>query len=222
MRTQVKETYGYVLCGTSTLSMALTILAALEESISNLSTRQSLSIFLVRARERETESSQVFEELLHLLPALRILKLMLIKPSLSLDSKRDILKHPNCQSCKSVRKRRFGGIYSGLYHGYTEQCYYQKPDLAVLLHSGRSQPEAESWAPTTRFLVDLGTLTLCHTWTKREAQEEEAELDQLGARFIIRPEENKWRSPVPILDFLEGADDEVYYANYYRYIFQGR
>ena len=113
-------------------------------------------------------------------------------------------------------------MYVGLYHDYTEQSYYQKPDLAVLLYSGRSQSEVESWAPTTRLLVDSGTLTLCTTWTKREAQEEEAELDQPGVRFIIRPEENKWWSLVPIPDFLEGADDEVYYANYYRYIFQER
>jgi hypothetical protein len=48
-------------------------------------------------------------------------------------------------------------------------------------------------------------MTLCTTWTKVEAKEEEVELDQPGARFIIRPEGNKWRSLVPIFDFLEGG-----------------
>jgi len=48
------------------------------------------------------------------------------------------------------------------------------------------------------------------------------ELDQLGARLLIRPERNKWRSLVPLPDFLEGADDAVYYVNYSKYIFQGK
>jgi splicing suppressor protein 51 len=225
VRAQLKDRYSYFRYGTSTLSMALTILAALEESISELPSRRSLSIFLIGARAREIESSWVFEELLHLLPTLQTLKLMFIGPGskpMDPDGKGDIIEYENCPGCKSLHKKRFSGLYGGLYHDYAEESYYQKPDLAVLFHSGRSQSEVESWAPTTRFLVTSSTLTLCTTWTKREAKEEEAELDQLGARFMIRPEENKWRSLAPIPDFLEGSDDEVYYANYYRYIFQGR
>ena len=221
----MKDTYSYFLKGTATLSMALTILAALEDSISDLSTRQSLSIFLIGAKAMEQESLWVFEELLHLLPTLQTLKLMLIGPGsrvISPDGNGNVLEFENCPSCTSLRRRRFGGMYGGLYHNYAKTSYYQKPDLAVLFHSGRAESKVESWAPTTRFLVDSGTLTLCTTWTKWEAQEEEVELDQLGVRFIIRPEENKWRSLVPIHDFLEGADDEMYYVNYYRYVFQGR
>ena len=56
----------YMLAGTESLSMALTTLAALEDSMSDLSDRKRISIHLVRARGAETEQSWVFEELLHL------------------------------------------------------------------------------------------------------------------------------------------------------------
>ena len=224
-RAQAKRTYYYFLSRTATLSMPLTILAALETGIEDLSSRQSLTISLIGARSSEIESAWVFEELLHLLPKLQTLHLMFVGPESKVtdpDCKGNISEYENCPACKSLLKKRLWGMHCGLYHDFVKESYYQKPDLAVLFHSGRSQSEVESWAPTTRFLVDSGTLTLCTTWTQREALEEVSELDQLGARFLMRPEENKWRSLVPRPDFLEGADDEVYYVNYLKYIFQGK
>ena len=136
--------------------------------------------------------------------------------------KGDVLECENCAECVFSNKRRFWSFYGGLYHDYVNTSYYQKPDLAILFHSGRAESAVKDWAPTTRFLVDSGTLTLCTTWTKREAREEEIELDQLGARFVTRPENHKWRSLVPIANFLESANNEAYYVNYYQYIFQGK
>jgi splicing suppressor protein 51 len=227
---QVKAKARYYFCfmGTARLSMAISILAALEKSIPDLSTRQILSISLIGAGQMENAGLWVFEELLHLLPALQTLNLMSIgpankfSPSFSTDGKGDVIEYKNCAECVSSNKRRFWGQYGGLYHDYVNTAYCQKPDLAVLFHSGRAESAVKDWAPTTKFLVDSGTLTLCTAWTKREAREEELELDQLGARFITRPVENRWRSLVPIVDFMEGADDEVYYVNYYQYMFQGK
>jgi splicing suppressor protein 51 len=227
-RLKAKARYYFCFMGTARLSMAISILAALEKSTPDLSTRQTLSISLTGAGGMEAVGLWVFEELLHLLPALQTLNIMSIgpankfSPSFSSDGKGDVMECKNCAECVSSNKRRFWGQYSGLYHDYVNTSYCQKPDLAVLFHSGRAESAVKDWAPTTKILVDTGTPTLCTTWTKREAREEEIELDQLGARFIIRPEENKWRSLVPIADFLEGADDEVYYINYYQYMFQGK
>lgn len=111
--------------------------------------------------------------------------------------------------------------YRGLYHDYVQTNEYKKPSMAVLFHSGRSQEEEGSWVPTTRFLVASNILTLCTTYTKREADEEVAELDSLKARMVIRPQENKWRSLVPIPDYLEGPEHTMFYLNYYAYLFQG-
>jgi splicing suppressor protein 51 len=227
-RAKAMAQYYFLFMGTARLSMPISILAALEQGTHDLSTRQSLSISLIGAGGMETAGLWVFEELLHLLPALQTLNLMFIgpankiSPSDSSDGKGDVMECENCAECVSSNKRRFWSLYGGLYHDYVNTSYYQKPDLAVLFHSGRAECAVKDWAPTTRFLVDSGTLTLCTTWTKREAREEETELDQLGARFIIRPEKNRWRSLIPLADFLEGADDEAYYVNCYQYMFQGK
>ena len=228
VRTEAKAWYYLLLNGTARLSMAISILEALEKSMHDLSTRQSLSISLIGAGAMEFDGLWVFEELLHLLPALQTLNLMYIgpaskmAPSVSSCVRGNVIECKNCAECVSSNKRRLWGTYGGLYHDYVNTSYYQKPDLAVLFHSGRAECAVEDWAPTTRLLVDSVTLTLCTTWTKREAREEEVELDQLGARFITRPDKNRWRSLIPIPDFLEGADDEVYYVNYYQYMFQGK
>lgn len=72
------------------------------------------------------------------------------------------------------------------------------------------------------FLLDSGTLTLCTTYNKGEAMEEAAELESLRARFIVRPEVNKWRSMIPLPDLTDGPEHGFYYHNFYRYVFQGR
>ncbi|KAE9380958.1 hypothetical protein N431DRAFT_396252 [Stipitochalara longipes BDJ] len=227
-RVKTKAWYYFLFMGTARLSMPISILAALKKSTHDLSTRQSLSISLIGAGEMEIAGLWVFEELLHLLPALQTLNLIFVGPankmlpSISSDGKGDVIECKNCAECVFSNMRRFWDAYGGLYHDYVNTSYYQKPDLAVIFHSGRAESAINEWAPTTRFLVDSSTPTLCTSWTEREAREEEIELDQLGARFITRPEKNKWRSLVPIVDFLEGADDEVYYVNYYQYMFQGK
>jgi mitochondrial splicing suppressor protein 51 len=70
--------------------------------------------------------------------------------------------------------------------------------------------------------VESGTLTLCTTFTHREAREEVDELDRLGARFVRRPEVNKWKSLVPHLQLLEDEEHAILYHDYYAYVFQGR
>jgi mitochondrial splicing suppressor protein 51 len=51
--------------------------------------------------------------------------------------------------------------------------------------------------------------------------EEYAELHQLGAKFLVEPEVNHWRSLLPLPELLEGTEHGVFYQNYYRYIFRG-
>jgi splicing suppressor protein 51 len=63
---------------------------------------------------------------------------------------------------------------------------------------------------------------LCTTYNIGEATEEVAELDSLGARLVVRPEINKWKSLVPLPDFNEGPEHGLFYHNLYRYVFQGR
>lgn len=110
-----------------------------------------------------------------------------------------------------------------MYHDFAKIEKYAKPDLAVLFHSGRTQFEVESWAPTLRYLVDQGIVTVCTTYTKREAVEEVIQLKRgLGVRMIRRVEENRWKSLVPLLETGDGAKHSVYYGDYYWYMFRGK
>jgi len=221
---KIEQAWLFLLIATEILTMPLTILAALEDSSNDLPTWKTISIHLVGAHGKEFQNLMIFEEILHLVPSLQTLKIILVGPNSAsaAEGTKNEIALESCPACTSRGRERIVTLYRGLYHDYVEESQYQKPDLAVLFHSGRSQAEEESWYPTTKFLVESGTLTLCTTYTHREAQEEVAELDRLGARFVRRPEVNKWKSLVPIPELLEGGEHAMYYNNYYRYIFKGR
>lgn len=210
-----------LLLSTDSLTIPLTVLAGLEEAVPDLLDSRTVSIHLIGAAGKEFRSLKLFEEILHLLPSMKHLKIALIGPEspAGFDSDIDL---DCCSTCTRHGRRRTVTSFQGGYQDYKDTAQYCKPDLAVLFHSGRSQANVESWAPTTRFLVDSATRTLCTTYTEREANEEAAELVRLGARFLIKPEVNKWRGLVPLPELLEGPEHGVYYNDYYRYIFEGR
>lgn len=217
----------FFLVATDTMTMPLTIIAALEQSIPDLASRKRLEIHLIGATGREAQHLVLFEEFLHLLPKLETLKLVLVGPRSffgdgSTEPEREMTLEC-CPKCTSRGRQRKVSMRQKLYHDYAQTPRFSKPDMAVLFHSGRSQEEEESWLPTTAWLVDSGTLTLCTTYNNREATEEVDELDQLGVKFIKRPEVNPWRSLVPYPEFLAvEEDDQFYYMNNYWYIFKGK
>jgi splicing suppressor protein 51 len=215
----------FLLVATELLTMPLTILAALGDNSSDIAARKTILIHLIGACGRELANLMLFEEILHLVPSLETLRIVLIGPG-SVPAAEQMTRNEfaleSCPACSFRGKKRTLAFYRGLYNKYVEESQYQKPDLAVLFQSGRSQDEQESWRPTTEFLVESGTLTVCTTFTHREALEEVVELDTLGARFVRQSEVNKCKSLVPLLQLLESAEHAVYYRNYYRYIFQGR
>ena len=224
-RSDAKHVLMYHLLATDTLTMPLSIVAALEDSNREILTKQTISVHIVGADIKELLNLMIFEEMLHLLPSLTHLRITLIG-TLKVDDPNDRLSQeiPTnvCQSCSQDARTRTTTVYQGFYHDFATNPKYQRPDIAVLFHSGRTQAAQASWRPTTRFLVESGSLTLCTTYNLGEATEEAAELDSLGANFIVRPEVNKWQSLFPLPDFNEGPEHGLYYHNFCRYIFQGR
>lgn len=222
------ERWRHLLLATDSLSMPLTIVGALEDTSADLEWSQTLILHIVGAAGKEFRSLNLLEEILHLLPSIKHLKVVLIGPespgeSAGQTGDRDQdIDLACCSTCSDDGRRRTVTSFQGGYHEYAQRSAYCKPDLAVLFHSGRSQAHVEAWKPSTHFLVDSGTRTLCTTYTEREAREEAAELDDLGARFLLRPDVNKWRGLAPLPELLEGPEHSAYYNNYYRYIFKGR
>ncbi|MCJ1284500.1 hypothetical protein MMC26_003833 [Xylographa opegraphella] len=208
--------------------MPLTILSALEKGLPNLTSRSKLVIHIVGATTVEFKNLKVFEEILHLLPTLKHLQLILVgpnSPSANLEKPEGIgepIELDCCPICTSLGRGRSMTSYWGLYHEYAKTSQYHPPDLAVLFHSGRSQAETISWAPTTRPLVTSSILTLCTTFVEIEATEEVEELCKLQAHLLMKPEINKWHSLVPYLDMAADVEHAAYYLNYYWYLFRGQ
>jgi mitochondrial splicing suppressor protein 51 len=141
----VQEAVHLLMIATEVLSMPLTILAALEDSLIDASARKTLSVHMLGANAREYNNLKLFEEILHLVPSLQTLKIVLIGPGCdAAEQKTDETLLESCPACSSSGRKRTIAIYQGLYQDYVEESHYQKPDLAVLFHSGRSQVEVES------------------------------------------------------------------------------
>lgn len=218
----------HAVLATDSSTISMTVLAALEASIPGLLEREYLSLHLVGATSREMRHLLIFEDILHMLPRLKHLHVVMCGPKLAYtaentsDGSSKDLELDCCPSCSATGRRRTVALYNGFYHEYAGGSAYRGPNLAVLFHSGRSQEARDSWAPTTRLLVDRGINTVCTTYTEREAMEETAELDQLNARMIVGPEENKWRGLGPLPELLDGPEHSAYFLNYWWYIFKGK
>jgi splicing suppressor protein 51 len=223
----IQRMWLYLILSTETQTMPLTILSALEDTISDLSTKTNLRLHLVGAGAKEIKNLLVFEELLHLLPNLKELKLIFVGPECkstgaTIDDPMPEMAAPCCPDCTRRGRKRIMALCSEPYHEYAKMSQYQTPDIAILFHSGRSQDQIESWKPTTKYLVESSIPTICTTYTEREALEEAAELQRLNARFLKKPEVNTWKSLCPRIEPMEGKDHTFYYDNFYRYIFQGK
>ncbi|MCJ1401629.1 hypothetical protein MMC11_004846 [Xylographa trunciseda] len=214
--------------GSETSTMPLTVLSALERGLPNLTSKDRLVIHVLGTSMREYSNMMVFEEIFHLLPTLNHLQLVLVgpkSPSANLEKPEGIgepIALDCCPACTSRGRGRSMTSYRGVYHEYAKTSQYHPPDLAVLFHSGRSQAEEASWAPTTRLLVASNILTLCTTYTEIEAAEEVDELCRLQAHMVLQPEINKWHSLVPYPDMGADVEHVPYYLNYYWYMFGGR
>ncbi|KAL1879185.1 hypothetical protein Daus18300_001764 [Diaporthe australafricana] len=210
--------------------MSMTIANALYVGLPDLRAKTSLLIHVIGASSTEWGNLMMFEEILHLFPNLNTIKVFHIGPKTPQSTgKEGKSPHYNfidlecCPPCSATGRQRWVATYRGLYHDFVKIEEYTKPDLAVLFHSGRSQDEIESWAPTTRFLVDQDITTACTTYTRNEADEEMYELEHaLQAKIIQRIEENKWKGLVPSLETMEEPGPAVYYSNYYWYMFRGK
>jgi splicing suppressor protein 51 len=210
---------------TDSSTITVSIVAALELSSNKLRDRFELWIHIVGATTREVDRHLLFEDLLHLLPALERLYVVMIGPETVEPQRPDYLSFDRMNICPKcvARGRQYNlRLVQAKYHIYAQTNAYRRPDLAVLFHSGRTQSAIMSWRPTIRLLVDWGTLTLCTTRTMIEAKEEVRELDDLDANVVLRPEENPWRGLVPVPELLDGEEHSFWYHNNIRYMFKGR
>jgi splicing suppressor protein 51 len=214
--------------GTGTMTMPLTIIAALEKTLPNLSTKTSIHLHILGAAAREFGATMVFEEMLHQLPALKHLRITCVGYDIPRELAKEwppgkTLEVQCCSDCKSAGRRRTLDLWQGGYHEYLQTGWYQKPDLAVSFHSGFSQESQTDWLPTIQHLSQATHASLFTCYNETEMREETGMLESMfGAKFLQRGEINKWRGVCPILEVMEKSENSVYYLNNYWYIVAGK
>lgn len=76
----IRRVWLFLLIATEYSTMPLTILATLENSLSDLATRKTILIHLIGASGSELANAMLFEEILHHVPSLQTLRIILIGP----------------------------------------------------------------------------------------------------------------------------------------------
>lgn len=210
---------------TKKLSRMLTIVAALEAVFpDSLATKESLTLHLIGAEDEEFRSLAAFEELLHLLPALRSLHCVLAGPELGqpVDKNNELITFGCCPVCTDANRTRSAATFQGVYHDLAHSAAYEKPDLAVAFHTGSSQDQVGQWLPTLRHLVGAGHPTVFTSYNLGEMEEETELLAKgLGAQLLVPGQKNKWRCMVPRLEIMEEVENQLFYENWYWYMISG-
>jgi splicing suppressor protein 51 len=222
-----REFVEYMRCGTNTTTIQLTLIAALETIIPNVSTRDSINIHIIGAAGAEFASVPAFEELLHFLPSLTTLQLSFVGLNVVEDLKDDT-KTPNlhtlqcCTMCTRMGRSICITTWRGPYHAYVDTEFYKTPDLAAAFHSGFSVDELADWYPTIKHLAHAPHPTLFTAARHFEIQGEMRVWKNLRARFVKNAEVNKWKGMSPSLVVCGDKPNEVTYRNYWWYIVEER
>lgn len=214
-----REFVEYLRCGTNNTTIQLTLIAALETIVPNISTRDSISVHIVGAAGAEFVSIPAFEELLHLLPSLNTLQLSFVGLNVftQIPSKLQC-----CATCTKLGRKISITAWRGPYHAYVDTEFYKIPDLAAAFHSGFSVDEQANWHPTIKYLAHARHPTLFTAYRYFEIQGEMSIWTYLRAEFVKKAEVNKWKGMSPSLGVCGDKPNEVTYENYWWYIVKQR
>ena len=229
------------------MTCVLTILAGLEATITDLDTKSALTIHLVGAAQWEMSKIMLTEELLHLCPSLKHLKIGYVGPDnvyfdystiayvgpddVYFDYSNGVSSPPSresssldcCKECEGNGRSNCFFAYRGLYHEFltTDLATHHPPDLIVAFTTGHQVSCIDSWAPTLKQILALNKPAVFTTYNAKEASEEEAAFDNLGASYIMRPQINTWHGLVGFYE-RSGPKNILWYKNLYWYIVKGQ
>ena len=201
---------------TGMTTIVLTILAALELVHPDLATKTDIFLHLIGAGEREVDSLMLFDELLHLLPALKNLHLCLIGLELPTTVSHAIIE--GCPMCITAGNVKSWESRQSTYHEYVKTSDYQTPDLAVVFHTGYTQEFATEWIPTISHLVSAKHATVFTSFNLADMTQATANLEKSGAWFLQKGEENRWRGQRPYLEVSQEKEFDVFYMNWFWFV----
>ncbi|CAG8647854.1 11736_t:CDS:1 [Funneliformis caledonium] len=205
---------------TNTLSLPLTILSALSRFYTHdqLHSINDLVIHIVGANQYELSALMTFEEIMHVLPDLKVLHLVMIGPEMT--PKHHGFPLRCCPRCTTENRMRVISMYPMIYHEFANSSDYSQPHLAIGFNKDLGEDDFELWKPTIEFLLDKNLPCAFTSYSKKEAIEDVRIIKELGALILVGAKENKWSSNMPLVEPQEV--DKFYYNNFYRTLFQGR
>eukprot|EP00457_Paulinella_chromatophora_P006298 gb/GEZN01006316.1/.p1 GENE.gb/GEZN01006316.1/~~gb/GEZN01006316.1/.p1 ORF type:complete len:531 (-),score=37.96 gb/GEZN01006316.1/:87-1499(-) len=225
------------------LSLPLTLLWAMSQpavaTLLKADTVSSLTVHFIGATASfELQFVEKYEEIMHLLPGLRVLNLVFVGPELPIpkqdprtparviDDLGMQLTYSLCGSCPEGNEMRlfsFRSTYDHLIQRWekdSKQFDYRKADVLVALNSGvhlfAKGSTQDSWHSTLTLLAkqqDAGRPIIWTAYSKDEAILTAARLESYGARFLLAPQENPFRSLLPSREPTGLLSSPFYYHN---------
>ena len=222
-----RQLIDYTRCSTNTMSFQMTLIAALEAALHNVSTQSSILLHIIGAARAECADLNKFEALLHLLPSLTALQVTFVGLDVPIDLIDDIgtddpRKLGCCTTCREKGRSISISAWRILYHEYVSTEFFKMPDLAAAFQSGFSVAEQADWSPTINYLAAAPHPTMFTAIRNFEIQGEMHVWKELGVEFIQNAEINKWKGMSPSLAMGGDRPNEVIYRNYWWYIVKAR
>ncbi|KDQ11974.1 hypothetical protein BOTBODRAFT_135118 [Botryobasidium botryosum FD-172 SS1] len=191
---------GILRVATEGLTMPLTILLALEKLARTPEwfKQETLVIHVIGASQHEMMRGMMFEEILHRVPEVKVLKIYFVGPQLSQFGGSGEIDMDCCPKCTAQGRKRTHVIQAMSYHEFASKPSYTKPDVAVAQNSGCGSEETASWKPTIKLLVDEKIPALFTSYQQEEAEQDHDLIKSLGATIdpSLAKVYNKWASHV--------------------------
>ncbi|SJL15656.1 uncharacterized protein ARMOST_19160 [Armillaria ostoyae] len=199
-------------------SVTLTILAALEDVVPDLSRRKRLCIHIAGAAHRELPCSGLMEELLHFLPYLEHVAVVYAGPEITISPSHQNLA---CVKCRNRGWSRTSIFHTGSYADFDSKAY--PPDLIAVLNSGFTEMETKGWQASLQAILSGGKPAVFTAYSQMEAEWEEKAMKDMEARVVKSTELNKWRGLSPTVPKERSTLDDIVftYSNQFRFIVQG-
>ncbi|PSN56314.1 hypothetical protein C0J52_07517 [Blattella germanica] len=162
--------------------------------------------------------------LLHLVPKLKVFKLVFVGPELNIDKAlmKSFIETKVCQACKTAGRKVSYEFWPGFYHDFVGSKNYGKPDLICAFNSGLYRPSdyqgMDSWSPTIEAMFrSSGVPVVVTEYTDQELPLDIARVRNINNSIdiIMPPTRNPFSSSKPSLNFLSEEKVPVIFKNFY-------
>ena len=173
-----------------------------------LAALETATVHIVGAATQEWYVTQAYNEISHLMPALKELNIVLVGPQLNdqLNSA-EVVSARQADIDAHVRKtcKLTVNTFKGLYHEYVAsgEGPFAWPTLVFAMHSGihdANDGYTETWEPTISLLSSTDVPCVFTSYTELEAKLDTETLRAMGANVIVEPHLNPFRGLRPLAE----------------------